>query len=398
VIPAGEHGPRGAFEIATGMLFGSCDVPVPSTRVPAPRAALDALVRRALARPPCIIGFSGGRDSSALLAAAVALSRRERWPEPVAVTLEFDAPGTAEREWQELVARHLRLEHWVRLPIGCELDFVGELAAAGIRRHGLLFPANAHMVVPLVREARGGSVMTGVGGDDTFGGWPWHDLGSLFSRRRAARLGDVRRCVHAISPRRVRAEVVRRRDPLALPWLREEVRREGALRIAMELSRAPRTWAARMLWSARWRPWRAAARSVELLGADHGVAVSSPFLEPLMFAALARAGGRWGWGDRTATMRALFADLLPDPVISRRTKAEFSEPMFGPLTRSFALQWDGRAGLDERLVDADALRREWTSPRPHGLSATALQAAWLASGAAGGLADSSLALEAAGCG
>ena len=78
-------------------------------------------------------------------------------------------------------------------------------------------------------------------------------------------------------------------------------------------------------------------------------------------------------------MRALFADLLPDEVLARRTKAEFSEPMFGPLTRRFANDWDGHAGLDGRLLDADALRRVWSAPHPHALSATALQAAWLAS-------------------
>lgn len=373
------HGPSNPIEIATGLLFGSCQIPAPRHPVAAPRETLEALIRPALARPPCVIGFSGGRDSSALLAVAVALARREGWREPVAVTLEYESPRTHEREWQELVLAHLRVGDWVRLPMGYELDFVGPLAAEGLRRHGLLFPANAHMIVPLVREARGGSVLTGVGGDDTFGRWPWHDLAGLFAGRRGLQVGDLRRAMHAISPRRLRAEVLRRREYVGIPWIRAEIRRDVTLRIAMELSSAPPTWAARMLWSARWRPWRAAARSIELLGEDHGVAVSSPFLDPLYFAALARAGGRLGWGDRTDTMRVLFADVLPYEVISRRTKAEFSEPMFGPLTRRFASDWDGHTGLDRRLVDADALRRAWDGSQPHALSAIALQAAWLAS-------------------
>lgn len=120
-----------------------------------PRATLEALLRPALARAPCVIGFSGGRDSSALLAVAVALARREGWPEPVPVTLEYDSERTFERPWQEMVIAHVRVDEWVRLKLSDELDFVGPVAAEGLRRHGVLFPANAHMIVPLARAARG---------------------------------------------------------------------------------------------------------------------------------------------------------------------------------------------------------------------------------------------------
>jgi asparagine synthase (glutamine-hydrolysing) len=286
-----------------------------------------------------------------------------------------------------MIIAHLRTEHWVRLKLTDELDFVGPIAAEGLRRHGVLFPANAHMIVPLAREARGGSVLTGVGGDDTFGQWPWFDLGDLFAGRRRARRGDVRRFAHALAPRRLRAEVLRRRTALLLPWLRAEIRHEAALQIALELSREPRTWAARMRFSAGWRPWRAAAWSVALLGSDHRAAVHSPFLAPSYFHALARAGRRSGWGDRTETMRALFGDVVPEALISRRGKAEFSEPMFSEHTRAFARRWDGRSGIDPALLDGDALRRIWTGPRTHSASAMALQAAWLATEPAGPLAS-----------
>jgi asparagine synthetase B (glutamine-hydrolysing) len=376
--------PPAPFELATGLLYGSCPVADGRDRargaaVESPRAALEALIRPALARAPCVVGFSGGRDSSALLAVAVALARREGWPEPVPVTLEYDSERTFERPWQEMIIAHLQVEQWVRLKLTDELDFVGPIAAEGLRRHGVLFPANAHMIVPLAREARGGSLLTGVGGDDTFGQWPWYDLGDLLAGRRRMRRGDVRRAAHALAPRRLRAEVLRRRAPLLLPWLRAEIRHEAALRIALELSRVPSTWAARMQFSARWRAWRAAAWSVALLGSDHGVAVHSPFLESSYFAALARAGGRWGWGGRTETMRALFGDVVPEALISRRGKAEFSEPMFSNHTRSFAGRWDGRSGIDAGLVDGEVLSRIWTADRTHSGSAMALQAAWLAS-------------------
>ena len=56
---------------------------------------------------------------------------------------------------------------------------LGPLATRGLRRHGLLYPANAHMVVPMAEQAVGGHLLTGVGGDDVFGNWPWHDLASV---------------------------------------------------------------------------------------------------------------------------------------------------------------------------------------------------------------------------
>ena len=371
--------PPTPFEVATGLLYGTVASPSKPNVAASPRAALDAIIRPALARSPCVIGFSGGRDSSALLAVAASLARREGWPAPIPVTLEFASEATAEREWQERVLGHLRLDDWVRMPVADELDLIGSVAAEGLRRHGLLYPANAHVIVPIAREGRGGSVLTGVGGDDIFGSWPWQDIASLFAGRRAPKAADIRRCAHMLSPVVLRADVLRRREPLKLPWLQSPIRGEAAARIARELSSAPRTWNARILWSACWRAWRATARSLELLGADQGGIVSSPFLDPGFLATLARAGGRWGWGGRTATMHALFNDVVPEAVLSRRGKAEFSEPLFGVHTKRFAQEWAGRSGVDATLVDADVLRQVWSARQPHFLSAMALQAAWLAS-------------------
>jgi len=115
--------------------------------------------------------------------------------------------------------------------------------------------------------------------------------------------------------------------------------------------------------------------------------VGSPLIDGRFLAALGRAGGRCGWGDRTQTMRALFGDLLPDDVIARRSKATFSRPFFGPHTQAFARRWDGCAGIDADAVDARALRDTWTGTRPHFFSAMALQAAWLGSEPAHGRTD-----------
>jgi asparagine synthase (glutamine-hydrolysing) len=75
-------------------------------------------------------------------------------------------------------------------------------------------------------------------------------------------------------------------------------------------------------------------------------------------------------------MMALFADLLPDPVLSRISKASFGGVFWGPASRRFAEEWDG-TGLDDGLVDPAALRRAWLAPVPVYGSALPLHAAWL---------------------
>ena len=71
-------------------------------------AAIDAVLTEALQRTPCLLSFSGGRDSSALLAAAVAVARREGLDLPVPATLVFpQSEDSNEDEWQALVLRHL---------------------------------------------------------------------------------------------------------------------------------------------------------------------------------------------------------------------------------------------------------------------------------------------------
>jgi asparagine synthase (glutamine-hydrolysing) len=114
-----------------------------------------------------------------------------------------------------------------------------------------------------------------------------------------------------------------------------------------------------------------------LLASDADTVLVHPLLDPTFLAALARTGGRLGFGDRTAGMRAVFHDVLPDDVLCRATKAEYGEAFWGSGTREFAARWSG-PGVDQQLVDPTALRREWLKPRPHEDSAMLLHAAWLA--------------------
>ncbi len=77
-------------------------------------------------------------------------------------------------------------------------------------------------------------------------------------------------------------------------------------------------------------------------------------------------------------MHTLFADLLPDDILVRRTKATFSSPYWRKRTRAFASSWDG-TGVDPTLVDVDVLRRYWARDRsPPAPTFVVLKAVWLA--------------------
>jgi hypothetical protein len=120
------------------------------------------------------------------------------------------------------------------------------------------------------------------------------------------------------------------------------------------------------------------------LGALAGATAVPLFLDPGFLDAVGREGGRTGFGDRTRAMGQLFGDLLPEPVLARSSKAEFTRVFWGEACAEFARTWTGE-GVDHDLVDAAALARTWkegpgaTALGPTGLL---LQSAWLTSHAA----------------
>src|SRR4051795_9254928 len=105
-------------ELATGIVFGSTPRRLPPTPSGSPTDALEAAVRPALRTGCCFVSFSGGRDSSAVLAAAATVARREGLSPPVPLTIRaHDAPLSDESDFQESVVRHLGLADWVRIEI-----------------------------------------------------------------------------------------------------------------------------------------------------------------------------------------------------------------------------------------------------------------------------------------
>lgn len=344
----------------------------------APLTVLEEAVVPALARPPCLVSFSGGRDSSAVLAAAVRAALREGLPAPVPITLRFPhAPETEESAWQEDVVRHLRPEDWIRVELNRELDFVGHYARGPLLRHGPLYPANVCVAVPMLERARGGSLLVGIGGDELFARWRWRRLADALARRRAPRLRDPLRLGFALAPARLRHPLLARRAELGnLPWLCPQARPAVRAQQAAGDAHEPVRWARFAAKLAIRRDIALALDCLATIAADLDVQVRAPLVDERFLGAIGRAGGWTGLGDRSAAMRYVFEDALPSHVLTRGDKAVFTHAFWTGEAREFAERWSG-GGLDGSVVDPDAVRRAWLGDPPDYRSAMLLQIAWL---------------------
>ena len=369
------------LEIATGVVFdtGRLDEvePVPSRDREAPLAALERALIPSLERAPCLVSFSGGRDSSCVLAAAVDLARREGLPLPIPATNRFAGVSSAEEnDWQELVISHLGLEEWVRLDFCDELDVVGPVATRVLHRHGLIWPFNAHFHVPLLEQASGGSFLTGIGGDEVFGESSWRNVNDLLARRRLPQLRDALRIGAAFAPFAVRRFALARRLPADFEWLRPEGAHAFAVAWAGQLAAEPRHYADRLRWWRSLRSVQLGFKALDLLARDTRVSLIHPLADPAFGSAVARATRRDGPADRGEFMAEIFGSLLPREVFQRLTKATFDGAFWGRHARQVASVWNGEAA-DPVLVDIEALRGVWSSASPDSHTFSLLQAAWL---------------------
>lgn len=341
------------------------------------RAAVEDAVRRALARPPCLVSFSGGRDSSVVLAVAAAVAHREGLALPVAVSYRFPAaPGSHEQDWQERVIAHLGLPDWERLSIGSELDAVGPVAQAVLRRHGLLWPFNAHFHAPLLERAAGGSLLTGIGGDELFGPGVWSAARARLTGRGRARLRELRSVALPLAPLVVRRRRIAARHEVRWPWLHPGVDASINGQRADWLSRTPLAWHRGVGWWWRSRSRTVLQASMRLLADAAGAQVVHPLLDPAAVGAIAAQFGARGPAGRSAAMRELFGDVLLAAVLTRGDKAHFDEAFAAEHTREFAATWDG-AGVDRWLVDVERLALTWRAEVPDPRSLQLLQSVWL---------------------
>lgn len=373
------------LELASGMVFGVDPTVRPLAATSAgltARAALENVVLCALQLPPCGVSFSGGRDSSVVLALAAHVARRHKLPPPIPVTKRFPrCPQSCEDSWQELVIKHLDIQDWVRLEFDDELDIVGPHAQVVLGRHGLLWPFNVHGHLPMAGQVPGGVLLTGFGGDELFSpGAVWLRVNQVLGRTTPMVPRDLLRIAVAYGPAGIRRTALRRRFsgmPL-LPWLQPAAAHELLGAMIEVFTGAPVRWDASIdqaWWRTQYRS--AAENSLTQVGMIHDTEVISPFTDPAVLSAVAREGGRAGFPSRTAALRHLVGDLLPPEILARESKASLTGAFWTRHAADFAATWDG-AGVDSEIIDIEALRRCWTQApaAPDARTFSLLQSVW----------------------
>lgn len=241
----------------------------------------------------------------------------------------------------------------------------------------MLFPANVHSVVPILEAAGKRCLIVGQGGDELLSPQQWRSIHDLLGRRRKPQPRDLLRLAVCGVPRSIRrfAVPVSMEKLNTMHWLRPEARARLSRAIARAFEQ-PAPWQASVRSLAARRDVVLPLQAMQRLAGAGGHRLAAPLLDPAFVGAFARAGGLSGWGTRTATMDALARDFLPPQLVARKTKASFNRVFFGDDSRSFAASWSGR-GLDETLVDPEALRHEWLSETPDFRTSLLLQSAWL---------------------
>jgi hypothetical protein len=369
------------LELATGLVIEpDCEAPPlpPAPRGLTSRGALAESIRAGLRRPPCMVSFSGGRDSSAVLAVAADIARRERLPAPIAVTYRYppDMAGADESRWQEIVIRHARVEDWVRIDITDEIDCLSPLGIESLRSHRLIFPIAAHSLVPALRLCAGGSLLTGTGGDQILG--RRSRIADVLARRVRPVPRDAARIALAIGPSRLRRARTRQQAPAFVTWLTPAGRRAFEASWSRMLAHSSPSWRRGLLQTWQSRDLQLAVAGMAVLAREHDVTMLHPLFSPLFVSVLAKEGGIGGYANRTEAMRMLFGDVLPDEVSSRRTKAVFGQPYWTHHSQEFARAWNG-GGVDEEFVDVKALRPLWAGKEPPPApTLILLKQAWLA--------------------
>ena len=376
-------------EVAAGIPFG-LDPRLPRAERArpgvTPRLAMEAVLLTALERAPCLISFSGGRDSSALLAVAVHVARRRGLPLPIPATLRFPGDHDAdETAWQRIVLDHLGVTERVFVDVADELDVVGPVATTALRRHGLFWPFNAHFHLPIFAAAAGGSVVTGFGGDEVGRASGMAKAERILTGKRGATAREAALMVGlAAAPPVVRRAVHRRRagDQTHRPWLTEHGRQVVAAGDALNSGGVP-IGVSRVLrgYLPRGRYFAVCRDGFAVMAAAHRTVVAHPFLDSTVLAAWAAEGGFGGPGTRAEIMERLVGDLLPHELVTRQTKGTFSRPTVTAIARTFARDWSGQ-GVDEELVDVARLRAHWLGDDVNLISTTLMQQAWLHDAAA----------------
>ena len=187
--------PVSPLELAAGWPFGRCDLGVVPRRSGTAADAVQVLedvITEARGDRNCFVAFSGGRDSSAVLALATRAARRHGLPDPVPVTERFPGLQDPEDDWQELTVRHLGLKEWIRKDGDSNSDLLGPASREFLRRYGVVWPATISANLGLAAVARGGVLLTGEGGDGVWATYRVRAARRLLKRRPSRAAGSAK--------------------------------------------------------------------------------------------------------------------------------------------------------------------------------------------------------------
>ncbi|TAM69485.1 MAG: hypothetical protein EPN48_09000 [Microbacteriaceae bacterium] len=341
------------------------------------RNVLEIVVAPAATSNRCYVLFSGGRDSSSLLALATHVARRANADDPIPVTVHHrNAPRADESEWQHLVLAHLRLRDRIVLEFEGEQSMLGDAATASLQRNGLVWLPTIQLHGAIYRQLEPGAMVSGEGGDLIIGSRRITAVSSAIAahRWRDAARAMPRTALPGRLGRAMREAMGAARS--SAPWL-TAAGVELLAETIQQLSREPLSWRRGVAAAVGSRAVRIGSQNFLAMARTFGLSPVNPFEDVAFATALGREGGFLGLGDRTALMRYLFHDLLPDAVLSRTTKAAFNETRWTERERDFVQNWNG-SGVDRNFIDAERLRAEWLENGPLGLSDLHLHAAWLA--------------------
>ena len=214
---------------------------VPRTSASA-RIALETILLDAVSDPPCYVLFSGGRDSSAMLAVAAHVARREGLPDPIPVTaVHPEAPNTDESSWQGMVLRHLRIHERVVMIFDGEQTLLSRVARSALARHGLLWPEAVQLHGAIYERLDRGCLVSGEGGDQLLGSQRITPIRTVLQHKPSHRaIGAALRALlpNVLKGRRVGEKVAR--SPL-FTWLTPFARAELVTSIS-RASQSPLRW------------------------------------------------------------------------------------------------------------------------------------------------------------
>ena len=359
------------IEAAAGIPFGGPPAPRRGSAgvVPDVFAALVASFAEPVRSGPCAVWLSGDDGTAVVMAAAVEAARRAGADPPIAVT-PWHASVPAD-PFAETLVRHLGIEDWRRPEIKDELGLLGPVARDALRRHGPMFPSIAHLFVPLLREARGGTLLSGHALNEWWVLWRGAAVARALRRRRFRR-SDLQ-ALAALAPLPVRRRLATRiAAGMDIPYLLPGPRAEATRLAVDDLITTPlgADAAARLAGARACIP--DALGIYDRLAADHDARFVFALAAPPVVDAMAAQFGRLGCSGPGQWRRRVAPSLPPRTVPA--VSPSYAHIWKDADTRAFIEAWDG-SGVDVDLVDPEALRAAWR--RGDWRSGILLQSAWL---------------------